>query len=139
MNNNTSILGTTVAQQFSSIAKLKEEKKAETADLYTHIRNIENVFNSKIHYVEEQLNTLKDKYQELALELAIEAGECPRSRWGDYEDPDEVEVKVNGLEIAWNYENSYGCSSYDYYLATWDDLVKLEEQKKQDEQAYNEE
>lgn len=135
---NTSILGTTVAQQFSDIARLKEEKKAETADLYVHIRNIETVFNSKIHYVEEKLQELKDKYQELALELAIEAGECPRSRWGDYEDPDEVEVKQQGLEIAWNYENSYGCSSYDYYVASWDDLVKLEEQKKA-EQQYTEE
>lgn len=132
MNKNTSTLGTTVAEQFSTIVKLKEEKKAETADLYVHIRNIETVFNSKIHYIEEQLAKLKDKYQELALELAIEAGECPRTRWGDYDDPHEAEVKQNGLELAWNYENSYGCSSYDYYLATWDDLVKLEEQKKQE-------
>lgn len=134
MTKNTSVLGVNVAEQFSNIVKWKEEKKAETADLYVHIRNIETVFNSKIHYVEEQLHTLKDKYHDLALELAIESGQCPRTRWGDYDDPHEAEVKENGLELAWSYENSYGCSSYDYYLATWDDLVNLEAQKKQEEQ-----
>lgn len=126
-----------VTQHFEQIKQLEADKKEQTAGLYTQIRTIESSFNSQVRTVEEKLDELKEKYSEMAHELAIEEGECPRSRWGNYLSPNEVDIKTTGIVLTWIQSNPYGCDNYDYFEATWDNLLSYE--AKQNESQYTEE
>lgn len=140
MNNNTNIntdLSQIVSQHFEQIKKLEIDKKEQTSDLYSQIRSIESSFNSQVRNVENKLDDLKEKYSEMAHELAIEEGECPRSRWGGYLSPNEVDIKATGIVLTWIQSNPYGCDNYDYFEATWDNLLAYE--AKQNESQYTEE
>lgn len=119
-------LNTQVTQYFNDIEQLKNDKKSSTADLYKQIRDIETSFDSQIRQVDKKLDALKEKYTSLAIDLAEEKGECPRSRWGSTLTPDEVDIKAEGIVLTWIQENRYGRDYYDYFEASWDDLVAFE-------------
>lgn len=122
----TTEIANTVTQYFAQIKTLEQEKKDKTADLYSQIKIIEKDMNSKVYAVENALDKIKDKYTEFALELAIEANDCPRSRWGSYLDPSETYIKEDGIHLTWIQENPYGRDNYDYFTATWEDLLEYE-------------
>lgn len=115
-----------VNQYFSQIKLLEQEKKDKTVDLHAQIKAIEKELNSKVYAVEKELDKLKEQYSEFALELAIEANDCPRSRWGSYLDPTETYIKEDGIHLTWIQENPYGRDNYDYFTATWEDLLEYE-------------
>lgn len=66
------------------------------------------------------LDTLKDKFRERAEELAQAAGECPRSHWGQFLDPDEVRVDADGLALSWDINGDYAPATF---LASWEALT----------------
>lgn len=53
------------------------------------------------------LQELKETYRDLALDLAQEAGSCPRGSWGHHLTPDEVEVIPEGLYLGWDIDVDY--------------------------------
>lgn len=134
---NTPDLSTIVTQHFEDIKQLEENKKEQTSGLFAQIRAIESSFHSQIRVIEKQLDSLKEKYTEIAHDLAIEENECPRSRWGGYLTPNEVDIQANGIVLTWIQENPYGCDHYDYFEASWTDLLAYE--AKQNESQYTEE
>ena len=131
MNSKNNIIETNeltkiVTQNFANIKSLKQEKIILTSNLYAQIAVIEERVNSKVYAIEEQLADIKEKYSSFAHDLAIESGNCPRSRWGGYLEPNEVEINEKGITLTWIQENPYGCDNYDYFTATLENLLKLE-------------
>jgi hypothetical protein len=122
-------LTNTVGQYFEQIKSLKQEKKDKTAPLYAQISVIEKSIDSQLYELDEELEALKEQYSDLAHDLAIQAGQCPRSRWGSYLAPNETSINEEGITLTWIQENPYGCDNYDYFTATWKDLLQYEATK----------
>lgn len=126
INENTNELKENVSQYFDNIKKLKQEKIDKTASLYAEISVIEKDMNSKIYQQEKELDAVKEKYSSFAHDLAIDSGDCPRSRWGGYLEPNEIDIDEKGIHLTWIQESPYGRDSYDYFSATWEDLILWE-------------
>lgn len=122
----TNELAKIVTQNFANIKSLKQEKIKLTSNLYAQIAVIEEKVNSQVYVIEEKLADFKEQYSNFAHDLAIESGNCPRSRWGGYLEPSEVEINEKGITLTWIQENPYGCDNYDYFTATLEELLKLE-------------
>jgi predicted phage-related endonuclease len=115
-----------INQHFSQLKKLTQEKKDKTAELYSEISTIEKNMNSQIYAVEKEIEAIKEKYMGFAHDLSISANSCPRSRWGGYLEPSEVDIDENGIRLTWIQEHPYGRDEYDYFSATWDELFEYE-------------
>lgn len=115
-----------VFQLFSQVNNLKQEKKEKTAPLYAEIATIEKQFNSQVYSLEQELNDIKEQYSSFAHDLAINSGQCPCSRWGGHLAPSEVDMDEKGINLTWIQENNYGRDDYDYFSATWEQLLAYE-------------
>lgn len=68
-------------------------------ELYAAQKVLSDAYNEKLKKPENYMYELKEKYQELALEVAIEENECPCSRWGSPLNPHEFEVTEEGIDM----------------------------------------
>lgn len=71
---------------------------------------------------DDYLEQLRLTHKGRAVELAEEAGECPRQRWGGFMEPSEVTVTPEGLMLSWDINGDYAPA---YCLVTWEQLVSL--------------
>lgn len=110
-----------VKQNLELTKKLKDE-------LYYAKKAIEDSYNEKIRVPKNFIYNLENEYKELAWDLAIEADECPRARWGGPLEPDEVSATDEGIVLTWEDEHLYHASSYHYYTATWEDLINKQKE-----------
>lgn len=116
----------TVNQYIEQVQQLESNKKEKTADLYAQIRVIEQSFNSQIRTIENKLQELKNKYIKIAHDLSIEKNSSPCSRWGSYLDPDEINFTSDGIILTWIQSNPYGSDHFDYFEASWEELLDYE-------------
>jgi hypothetical protein len=68
------------------------------------------------------LDSVEERFEEIAFEVACEAKAAPYSRNGQHEKPESVHITTKGFSLSWDDNNGH----YTNYLATWDDLEKFE-------------
>lgn len=128
--------GLSISNRFSNVKKLKQEKKDKTASLYEQISIIEKDINSQLYQYEQEIDLIKEKYIDFAHDLSIKAGSCPRSRRGGYIEPNESNIDEKWIHLTWIQESRYGRDEYDYFSATWEDLLICESKKLPTEVIY---
>ena len=115
-----------VISAFKNIKILESEEKSLKEPLEKQLKEISSSYNKKYREYESFLEKMKEKYSDYAHDIAIENGECPRSRSGGYLMPNEVIVSMEGLSLEWVEERAYGCDRYEYYKVSWTDLFDYE-------------
>lgn len=121
----------TITQQLSQINQFKNDCKEQTKALYAQIKSIEDSFNRNIKLIENKIENIKEQYYQFAWDLAIENQKAPRTRSGGYMTPDEVSLDEEGIHITWYESNPYGRDYYDYFSASWDEILEFKKQTEQ--------
>lgn len=109
-----------VAQNIQSIKDLNDQ-------YYKERYALELAHNKKIKEHEDFLYELENQYKELAWDMAIEAHECPKSRWGQPLEPTDVNVTTEGIVLTWEEEHPYHASNYQYFTVSWEQLFQGEQ------------
>lgn len=114
-------LTTTVRNALAAIKRADEVCWAAKAEA-------ERARNTAKASSEEMLATLKTAHQGRALELAIEAGQCPYATTGAHMSPHDITVCEEGLELSWDISGDYAPQTF---FASWDDLLGFVEARKE--------
>lgn len=118
---NSNQISTQVTENLAQVKQLQNE-------LYYAKYELEKSYNQKIAVHENFINTLKEKYEDIAFEIAIKENQCPKGRWGSPLDPTEVHLTSEGVVLTWEDEHPYHASSFHYFTATWEQILDYKEE-----------
>jgi hypothetical protein len=109
-----------LAEQASAALQAKSAARHKCASAKQAAENLRHDEESAPNRL---LENLRNTHRERAEELAQAAGECPRSHWGHYLDPDDVKVDQDGLVLTWDINGDYAPACF---TATWEQLLASE-------------
>lgn len=121
-----------VCAHFSQIKQLNEELDKILQPHFLKIKEIQNAYESKIKIFRKNLNAMRDRYSEIALELAYLSKEVPRKPLTGYYEPTSIKIQEDGIHIEWTID-SYMYDQEHYFTASWqqiDSHIKKEKTEK---------